>query len=107
EGSITCLLGANGAGKSTTIRAASGMLPFHGGRTTAGSVRLFGEDVTGATPADIVARGLAVVPEGRRVFTDMTVLDILRVGGSNRKDRAVDADVEAVFARVPVLGERQ
>lgn len=106
EGSVTCVVGPNGAGKTTTIRAIGGLLPFHRGTVRAGSIRLFGEEVTALTPAAIVQRGLAVVPEGRRVFSDMTVDANLRVGAANRTDGGIDADIGRMLERFPQLRRR-
>lgn len=103
EGEVVSLLGRNGAGKSTIIRVISGLL-----RPQAGRVRLFGEDVAGADPADFVARGAAVVPEGRRVFGSLTVEENLTVGGfAHRRGVLPRPDLERVYAAFPRLAERR
>src|SRR5512134_3178806 len=81
-GDITCLLGSNGAGKSTLIRAVLGLTP-----PRSGSVRFAGEDVTGVPTHRIVARGVACIPEGRKVFPKMTVAENLLVGAYQERDR--------------------
>lgn len=101
EGEIVTLIGANGAGKTTTLRTLSGLK-----KPTTGTVLLNGADVTSVTPQDRVRRGLSQVPEGRRVFADMTVLENLELGGYLRKD-AVSADFDAVYDRFPVLADRR
>jgi branched-chain amino acid transport system ATP-binding protein len=100
-GEIVAVLGANGAGKTTLNRAISGVIPVR-----AGSVRFDDEDIAGAGPAAIVARGLIHVPEGRRIFPNMSVRDNL-VMGSYRRARANRArNLERVFATFPRLAER-
>lgn len=101
EGEIVTLIGANGAGKTTTLRTLSGLK-----KPTTGTVLLNGADVTSVTPQDRVRRGLSQVPEGRRVFADMTVLENLELGAYLRKD-AVPADFDAVYDRFPVLADRR
>jgi branched-chain amino acid transport system ATP-binding protein len=88
-GAAVALLGANGAGKTTTIRAITGLLGLHHGRLTAGSV-VFDEDLTGLGAHEIVARGIATVPEGRMVFANLTVEENLRVGGEGDDTRAYE-----------------
>ncbi len=102
QGSITCLLGPNGAGKTTLMYSTAGIL-----KPRSGAIRLAGEEIAGRSPHEIVARGLALVPENRLVFPTMTVLDNLRAGAYQRNDRAgIDADIERMFARFPRLKER-
>jgi len=100
EGSIVTLIGANGAGKSTTLRTISGLI-----RPNAGSVVFKGEDITGMEPASIVERGITLVPEGRKIFPDLTVLENLRIGAYLRKDN-LNEDLEWVFSLFPRLKER-
>lgn len=100
EGEIVTLIGANGAGKSTTLRTVSGLV-----KPTAGSVRFLGEDITGHNPSDIVGKGITMVPEGRRIFPDMTVTENLRIGAYLRKDDLTE-DIEEVFRLFPRLKER-
>jgi branched-chain amino acid transport system ATP-binding protein len=102
EGSITCLLGPNGAGKTTLMLTAAGVL-----RPRRGSIRLNGEEIAGAAPHAIVARGIALVPENRLVFPSMTVVENLHAGAYQRADRAAIAeDTQRMLARFPALRER-
>ncbi len=103
QGSIVTLIGANGAGKSTTLRAISGLIKARGGR-----VRYDGEDITNLPAHAIVARGLCHVPEGRMVFANLTVEENLRMGAYLRKDKAgVAADMEFGYEMFPRLRERR
>lgn len=103
EGELVTLLGANGAGKSSTLMAIAGAV-----RPAAGRVRLSGEDVTGARPERLVRSGIATVPETRDVFPDLTVAENLRLGAFTRRNRAaeVEADRDRLFEQFPVLGQR-
>lgn len=102
EGSIVTLIGANGAGKSTTLRAISGLI-----RAGAGAVRYEGKDITNQTPHAVVARGLCHVPEGRMVFANLTVEENLKMGAYLRRDKAgIAADQEYAFHMFPRLKER-
>ncbi len=103
EGELITLLGANGAGKSSTLMCIAGAL-----RAASGSIRLDGEDVTSATPEAMVRRGVATVPETRDVFPDLTVAENLRLGAYvRRKDiDGVAADRARMFEMFPVLAER-
>ena len=102
RGSVVTLIGANGAGKSTVIKTICGLL-----RPTAGTVRLFGEDVTGRPPDHLVRRGLSVVPEGRRLFGEMTLRDNLELGAWSRTDRrTIRRDLERVLTLFPDLKPR-
>ena len=103
EGRITCLLGPNGAGKTTLMYSIAGVLKPRRGR-----IRLAGDDITGQSPAAIVARGLALVPENRLVFPQMSVVENLEAGAYQRRDSAeVAADIERMYARFPRLKERR
>ena len=103
EGQIVTLIGANGAGKSTTLRAISGLV-----RPSGGTVEFAGKDVTGADTQKIVEGGIALVPEGRRVFPNLTVLENLKIGAYLRRDdAAVRQDLEEIFELFPRLKERQ
>jgi branched-chain amino acid transport system ATP-binding protein len=103
EGSITCLLGPNGAGKTTLMYSIAGVL-----KPRRGSIRLSGQDITGQSPAAIVSRGLALVPENRLVFPQMTVAENLDAGAYQRRDNAeVAADIERMYVRFPRLKERR
>ncbi|GAA2120826.1 ABC transporter ATP-binding protein [Kitasatospora saccharophila] len=107
---IVALLGANGAGKSTLLRAVSGTLPMHGGAVESGSITFGGEQLTGRSPADVVAAGVVQVPEGRRVFSGLSVEDNLRTGrlGLRGQSRASARETaEQVYALFPVLAERR
>ena len=102
EGGIVTLVGANGAGKSTTLNAMVGMVP-----AAAGSIRFRGEDITGASTADIVRRGLVLAPEGRHLFPYMSVQKNLLLGAAQRSDKkAIADDMEFVFSLFPRLKER-
>ena len=102
-GAIVALLGSNGAGKTTTLRTVSGLL-----RPRAGTIRLEGEDLTALPPHAIVARGLGHVPEGRRIWPGMSVLEHLRLGAVPRSARAHrETSLERVLALVPRLRERR
>ena len=101
-GSITCLLGPNGAGKTTLMMTATGLL-----KAQRGSIRFAGAELAGRAPHDIVARGVALVPENRLVFPTMTVTENLAAGAYQRHDKvAIAQDVERMFARFPRLKER-
>jgi branched-chain amino acid transport system ATP-binding protein len=100
EGSIVTLIGANGAGKSTTLRTISGLI-----RPNGGSVVFQGEDITGKDPAVIVGKGITMVPEGRKIFPDLTVLENLKIGAYLRKEN-LNADLNWVFDLFPRLKER-
>lgn len=103
DGEIVTLIGANGAGKTTTLRTASGLKA-----PTTGSIWISGKDITKASPQDRVKMGLSHVPEGRRVFPRLTVLENLELGAYLRRDRAgIAADLADVYARFPVLAERK
>jgi branched-chain amino acid transport system ATP-binding protein len=102
SGQIVTLIGANGAGKSTLIKTICGLV-----RPTSGSVHLFGEDVTGLSPDRLVTKGLSVVPEGRRLFGEMTLLENLELGAYARTDHAaVKRDLERMLELFPELRDR-
>jgi branched-chain amino acid transport system ATP-binding protein len=102
RGRIVTLIGANGAGKSSTLRAISGLV-----KARSGSIVFEGENVTRLPAHKIVGRGLAQSPEGRMVFSNLTVLENLRMGAHLRRDKAgISADLEHVFALFPRLKER-
>lgn len=102
ERSIVTLIGANGAGKSTTLRAISGLV-----KTAGGTVKYMGEDITNLPAHSIVARGLCHVPEGRMVFANLTVDENLRMGAYLRKDKAgIASDIDYAFTVFPRLKER-
>jgi len=106
RGGITALLGANGAGKSTTLKAISGLLAVEDGAITRGSVWFDGEEITRLSPNRIVHRGIFQVMEGRGIVQDMTVIENLRLGAHTRPSAGVAEDMERVFAYFPRLKER-
>ena len=100
ERKIVTLIGANGAGKSTTLRTIAGLVkPAHG------RIHLQGEDITGLSPDRIVSKGITLVPEGRRVFPDLTVLENLKIGAYLRRD-SIEDDLNWVYELFPRLKER-
>lgn len=102
EGQIVTLIGANGAGKSTTLRAITGIVPVK-----SGTITYNGEDITGMDTQKVVERGIALVPEGRRVFANLTVLENLKIGAYLRKDTAqIQKDIEYIYKLFPRLQER-
>jgi branched-chain amino acid transport system ATP-binding protein len=107
DGAIVALLGANGAGKTTLLRAVTGLLVAHRGEITKGSVRVAGDDLTGADPARVVRTGVAQVMEGRRVFAEMTVEENLRAGAHSRPRGEYRDDVTRVYDLFPVLAQRR
>jgi len=103
DGEIVTLLGANGAGKSTTLRSINGL-----NHPRRGKIRFRGEDITYDAPHDIVARGVAQSPEGRKLFPRMTVLENLEMGAFQRKDKSgLKDDLDRVFHLFPRLAERK
>ncbi len=107
QGRIVALLGANGAGKSTTLKAISGLLRTEEGEVTRGEIRFAGERIDGIEAHEIVRRGIFQVMEGRRIIADMTCLENLRLGAFTRGDgAAVKRDIEMVYAYFPRLKER-
>ena len=103
EGEIVTLIGANGAGKSTTLRTISGLL-----KPKTGSIKFLGNEIGGLAANKIVREGISQVPEGRRIFAEMTVLENLELGAFLRSDAdGIAADMEMVFKRFPRLQERR
>ena len=103
QGQIVTLIGANGAGKSTTLRAISGLV-----RPSAGSINFMGRDITALNSQKIVAEGIAMVPEGRRVFANLTVKENLKIGAYLRKDRdEIEEGIKDIYRRFPRLKERE
>ena len=100
EGAIITLIGANGAGKSTTLRSIAGLL-----KPKSGSITYNGEELIGKPTDQIVGRGITLVPEGRHVFPDMTVLENLKIGAYLRKDNLTE-DIKWVYELFPRLEER-
>jgi branched-chain amino acid transport system ATP-binding protein len=101
-GQVVALLGANGAGKSSTLRVISGLL-----RPSAGSVQYMGRPIHRRPAETIVRLGVSHVPEGRELFSELTVLENLQLGGFSRRDREVRSDIERVFAYFPILAQRR
>jgi branched-chain amino acid transport system ATP-binding protein len=102
-GSVTSVVGANGAGKSSILKAISGLAPL-----THGKILFFEKKISGKAPHDIVKLGVAHVPEGRRPFPYMTVLANLKIGAYLRKDKnGISKDLDEIFGRFPILRERR
>ena len=103
QGQIVTLIGANGAGKSTTLRAISGLV-----HPSAGSINFMGRDITALNSQKVVAEGIALVPEGRRVFANLTVKENLKIGAYLRKDRdEIEEGIKDIYRRFPRLKERE
>ena len=103
EGEIVTLIGANGAGKSTTLRTISGLL-----RPKTGQIIFEGKNIAGLQAQDIVKQGICQVPEGRRIFANMSVLENLELGAYTRSDsKGIEEDMSGVFKRFPRLSERK
>lgn len=98
---IVALVGANGAGKSTLLRVISGMIP-----TGDGQVLFEGDEIQGMAPEHVVRRGIAHVPEGRRLFAGLTVRENLMMGAFHRRDEEIEADLDRVITMFPKLGDR-
>lgn len=101
---VVCLLGGNAAGKTTTMRCIMGGMPIRGGR-----IHFDGARISGLTPPEVVARGIAIVPEGRKIFPKMTVQENLDLGAYGRTDGRgeIEADMQRIFGLFPRLGERR
>ena len=103
QGQIVTLIGANGAGKSTTLRAISGLV-----KTASGAINFLGRDIIPFNAQQVVAEGIAMVPEGRRVFDNLTVKENLKIGAYLRKDRdEIESGIEDIYQRFPRLKERE
>lgn len=102
-GEIVCVIGSNGAGKTTLLRTISGLVAVRAGKVT-----IAGQDLTGATPAQVLGAGVAHVPEGRRLFSAMSVEDNLRMGAHMRSDEAdIRRDLAQIYQLFPILGDRR
>ena len=101
KGSVVSLIGANGAGKSTILRTIAGLV-----KPVSGAVSFNDENITGTDTSNIIAKGITLVPEGRRVFPDMTVLDNIKIGAFLRHD-SLDKDIEHMYSLFPRLKERK
>lgn len=106
RGKITALLGANGAGKSTTLKAISGLLNAEDGEVSRGTINFEGENIAGTSPDKVVRKGVFQVMEGRGIVQDMTVLENLKLGAFTRKNFNMNEEVEKVFNYFPRLKER-
>jgi branched-chain amino acid transport system ATP-binding protein len=103
EGEVVSLIGGNGAGKSTTLRTISGLM-----RPRTGSITFNGEDLTGYMPHDLVSKGIAMVPEGRGVFSKLSVAENLEMGAFHRSDKeGISQDLEQAYDLFPRLRERR
>ena len=102
DGEIVSLIGANGAGKSTTLQTVSGLL-----RSRTGSIEFNGENISHVPAHKLVYKGLAQVPEGRRIFLQMSVEENLEMGAFTQKNAGIDADIESVYEQFPRLRERK
>jgi branched-chain amino acid transport system ATP-binding protein len=102
EGELVSLIGANGAGKTTTLKAITGTQPV-----ASGEIELIGKSIKGRGAWELVGQGLVMVPEGRGVFSRMTITENLQMGAFVRNDKEIDADIEKVFAIFPRLKERR
>jgi len=102
EGEIVTLIGANGAGKTTTMHSISGLIPIH-----SGEIEFLGQSLKGVPANKIVEMGLAQVPEGRRIFANLTVMENLEMGAYIRRDKqGIKQDYEMIFSKFPRLKER-
>ena len=102
QGEVVTLIGANGAGKSTTLNTVAGLL-----RPREGSIHFGGKDLARVHASDMVKHGMALCPEGRRIFQQMTVLENLEMGGFTRPDKEIPGSIEQMFELFPRLKERQ
>jgi branched-chain amino acid transport system ATP-binding protein len=103
EGDIVALLGANGAGKSTTLRTISGLV-----HPVKGNIEFLGRSIEKRSPEEVVEMGISQVPEGRQIFFELTVMENLQLGSYVRHDRqGVRKDLERIFQYFPILGERR
>jgi branched-chain amino acid transport system ATP-binding protein len=107
EGEIVAMVGPNGAGKSTALRAVSGVLQVADGTVDSGEILFEGKSIGGLRTDELVAKGISLVPEGRRVFSSMTVLENLQMGAYTRADKVkISRDVDAILSIFPQLKER-
>lgn len=107
EGEIVVMIGPNGAGKSTALNAVSGLLHATDGSIDTGEILLGDESIKGLRTDQLVAKGISLVPEGRRVFPTMTILENLQMGAYNRSDKAaIQQDIESVLSQLPQLKDR-
>lgn len=102
EGSIVSLIGANGAGKTTTMKSIMGLVQIREGR-----IQFQGQAITGLPVHKVVEKGISLVPEGRNILCQMTVLENLEMGAYQRNDKFIQHDIEKIFKRFPILEERK
>ena len=108
EKSIIALLGGNGAGKSSTIKAIAGILPLEDGEIEGGMIEFYGKRIDRENPEEIVKKGISVIPEGRGVFRELTVGENIKVGAYTRKDpKEIQTSLQKVYEYFPILEERQ
>jgi branched-chain amino acid transport system ATP-binding protein len=107
EGSIVALLGANGAGKTTVLRAITGLLGVHRGNITKGTITLDGDEIHHLDAPATVATGIGQVMEGRRIFTEFTVDENLRIGAHTADRGSIDANLDRVYSTFPAIAERR
>ena len=105
KGKIVSLLGSNGSGKTTVIRSITGLLDVQNGDITKGNVIVDGEDITNFKPSKIVEKGIAQVLEGRRIFSELTVVENLRLGG-HTNSKEINENIEKIFELFPILKKR-
>jgi branched-chain amino acid transport system ATP-binding protein len=105
KGKIVSLLGSNGSGKTTVIRSITGLLDVQNGDITKGNVIVDGEDITNFKPSKIVEKGIAQVLEGRRIFSELTVVENLRLGG-HTNSKEINKNIEKIFELFPILKKR-
>ena len=101
KGEIVSLLGSNGSGKTTVIRSITGLLDIQNGDITKGNVIVDGEDITNFKPSKIVEKGIAQVLEGRRIFSELTVVENLRLGG-HTNSKEINKNIEKIFELFPI-----
>ena len=106
KGKIVALLGSNGSGKTTVIRSITGLLDIQNGDITKGSITLDGEDITNLNPSKIVEKGIAQVMEGRRIFSELSVAENLRLGGHTNSAN-IQNNIDRVLEMFPALKDRQ
>lgn len=108
EGSVITVLGANGAGKTSLVRAITGLLPLHKGKVTSGDIRLRGRSIRGTSSAKVISSGIGLVPEGRMIFASLTVEENLMCGAASRSDRrGIREDMDRLWDLFPQISGRR